>query len=92
MKKWSKPGYKTTEFAGATILSALSMIKGLPLPAWTAPLVWGLYVIARGMSKMGGPEIEDGQGIPFSEGPQMDRICDDSKMSAVRKTAKKKSS
>ena len=72
MKKWSKPGIKTTEFWGASILSVLSMVKVVPLPPWTAPLVWGLYVIARGLSKMGGPEEDDTSingGIDYAPEP-----------------------
>lgn len=57
-KVWSKPGWKSTEFWGASIISVLNIAKAFPLPNWTTPAVWIAYAIARGMSKMGGPEIE----------------------------------
>ena len=53
---WSKSGYKTTEFYAATAVTILGALKTLPLPPWAIPVIWTGYAIARGLSKLGGPE------------------------------------
>jgi len=57
--KWTKPGIKSTEFWGAIGITILQLSKIVALPTWAAPIAWGLYTIARGLAKSGGPEITE---------------------------------
>lgn len=57
--KWTKPGVKSTEFWGAIGITLLQISKVIALPPWAAPVVWGLYTMARGLAKSGGPEITE---------------------------------
>ena len=54
---WTKPGWKSTEFAGVVIVTLLQLSKYFTIPAWAAPIMWGLYAMSRGLAKSGGPEI-----------------------------------
>lgn len=54
---WTKPGVKSTEFWGVIALTIMQITKIVALPTWAAPVAWGLYTLARGMAKSGGPEI-----------------------------------
>lgn len=57
--KWTKPGLQTTEFWAAVGITLLQVTKVVALPSWATPIVWGLYTMARGLSKAGGPEISE---------------------------------
>ena len=56
---WSKPGIKTTELWAAAIVTILGALKTVPMPQWAIPIIWTGYAIARGMSKIGGPEVKE---------------------------------
>lgn len=56
---WTKPGLKSTEFWSAIGISLLQLSKVVVLPSWAMPVAWGLYTIARGLAKSGGPEITE---------------------------------
>ena len=56
---WTKPGVKSTEFWGAIAITILQISKVAALPSWAAPVAWGLYTLARGLAKSGGPEITE---------------------------------
>lgn len=48
-----KSGFKTSEFLTTVITIGLSLIPGMNLPAWTIPIISGLYGISRGLAKGG---------------------------------------
>lgn len=56
---WTKPGVKSTEFWGAIAITILQLSKVVALPSWAMPVTWGLYTLARGWAKAGGPEITE---------------------------------
>ena len=54
---WTKPGWKSTEFWAAIGVTLAQVSKVFALPPWATPVIWGLYTLARGFAKSGGPEI-----------------------------------
>lgn len=57
--KWTKPGLQSTEFWAAIGVTLLQITKVIALPPWAIPIVWGVYTVARGLAKAGGPEITE---------------------------------
>lgn len=56
---WTKPGFKSTEFWGVIAITIMQITKVVALPPWAAPVALGLYTVARGLAKSGGPEITE---------------------------------